>query len=266
MKNFALTFLAAAGLIFTGCENPNGTVNHTGTGALIGAGGGAALGALLGGRHAGEAALIGGAFGAATGAIVGNAMDQDERARLRAQAPQTYRRIEQAQPLYPNDIKAMVASGVPEDVIISQIRTTRSIYHLSAPDIIDLHNAGVSQNVINFMINTANGPQATLARSRHRTTAATAIRDHLRCARPRLRLGRRRMGLARPLGLGTWPLAPRSSSRSSLGRWRLGPWRSWLVPSRRPLALLISEERDRVMSARAAFLDWGIAKRLGLLL
>ncbi len=160
MKNSALTFLAAAGLIFTGCENPNGTVNHTGSGALIGAGGGAALGALLGGRHAGEAALIGGAFGAATGAIVGNAMDQDERARLRAQAPQTYRRIEQAQPLYPNDIKAMVASGVPEDVIISQIRSTRSIYHLSAPDIIDLHNAGVSQNVINFMINTANGPQA----------------------------------------------------------------------------------------------------------
>jgi hypothetical protein len=158
MKTFALTFLAAAALIFTGCENPNGTVNHTGSGALIGAGGGAALGAILGGRHAGEAALIGGALGAATGAIVGNAMDQDERARLRAQAPQTYQRIEQAQPLYPQDIKAMVASGVSDDVIISQIQTTHSVYHLSAADIIDLHQAGVSQNVVNFMINTANAP------------------------------------------------------------------------------------------------------------
>jgi hypothetical protein len=158
MKILGLTILAAAALVITGCENPNGTVNHTGTGALIGAGGGAALGALLGGRHAGEAALIGGAFGAATGAIVGNAMDQDERARLRAQAPQTYQRIEQARPLYPQDIKAMVSSGVTDDVIISQIQTTRSVYHLSAADIIDLHQAGVSQNVINFMINTANGP------------------------------------------------------------------------------------------------------------
>jgi hypothetical protein len=156
MKTFALTFLAAA-LLVTGCENPNGTVNHTGTGALIGAGGGAALGAALGGRNAGVGALIGGAFGAATGAIVGNVMDQNQAERLRAQAPQTYERIEQAQPLYPQDIKAMVASGVPDNVIISQIQTTRSVYHLSAADIIDLHQAGVSQNVINYMINTANG-------------------------------------------------------------------------------------------------------------
>jgi hypothetical protein len=155
MKTFSLCFLAAAAVI-TGCENPNGTVNHTGSGALIGAGSGAALGALLGGRHAGEAALIGGAFGAATGAIIGNAMDRDQAARLRAQAPQTYQRIEQVQPLYPQDIKAMAAAGVSEDVIISQIKATRSVYHLAANDIIDLHNAGVSQRVIDFMINTPN--------------------------------------------------------------------------------------------------------------
>ena len=159
MKNFALTFLAAAALV-TGCQNPDGTVNHTGSGALIGAGTGAALGALLGGRHAGEAALIGGAFGAATGAIVGNAMDQDQRARLRAQAPATYERIEQARPLYPYDIKAMVASGVSDDVIISQIQATHSVYNLSANDIIDLHQAGVSQRLIDYMINTANGGPA----------------------------------------------------------------------------------------------------------
>jgi hypothetical protein len=157
MKNFALVFLAAAPLVFTGCENPNGTVNHTGSGALIGAGGGAAIGALAGGRHAGPAALIGGALGAVTGAIVGSAMDENDRERLRAQAPQTYERIEQAQPLYPNDIKNMVKSGVSDDTIIAQINATHSVYHLSAPDIIDLHQAGVSQNVINAMINTANG-------------------------------------------------------------------------------------------------------------
>jgi hypothetical protein len=159
MKIFVVTCLAAA-LLITGCENPNGTVNRTGTGALIGAGSGAAIGAVVGGRNAGAGALIGGALGAATGAIVGNVMDQNEAARLQAQAPQTYARIEQSQPLYPQDIKAMVAAGVSDDVIISQIRATRSIYNLGSADIIDLHNAGVSQNVINFMINTANSAAA----------------------------------------------------------------------------------------------------------
>ncbi|MDB6058025.1 MAG: 17 kDa surface antigen [Verrucomicrobiales bacterium] len=158
MKTFVLTSLAAA-LLVTGCENPNGSVNRTGTGALIGAGGGAALGAALGGRNAGAGALIGGALGAATGAIVGNVMDQNEAERLRAQAPQTYERIEQAQPLYPQDIKAMVASGVPDNVIISLIQRSVSIYHLIAADIIVLHQAGVSHNVMYYMINTANGAQ-----------------------------------------------------------------------------------------------------------
>ena len=38
---------------------------------------------------------------------------------------------------------------------MSQIRNTRTIYRLSAPDIIDLHEAGVSQKLTEFMINTA---------------------------------------------------------------------------------------------------------------
>jgi len=53
------------------------------------------------------------------------------------------------------DIKAMAKSGIGDDVIMSQIRATHSAYHLSASDIIDLNNAGVSQKVIDFMINTA---------------------------------------------------------------------------------------------------------------
>jgi hypothetical protein len=73
---------------------------------------------------------------------------------LRAQAPQTYVRVEQRQPLAVADVKAMVNAHVSDDVIITQIQSTRSVYHLSAADIIDLHNAGVSENVINYMINT----------------------------------------------------------------------------------------------------------------
>ena len=154
MKLFFPAILTAV-ILLTGCESPDGTANHTGTGALLGGALGAATGALIGGpRHGVEGALIGGAFGAVTGGAVGNSMDAEERARLRAQSPQTYTRIEQHQPMGIADVKAMAASGLSDDVITSQIRNTRSIYQLSAADIIDLKNTGVSQKVIEFMINT----------------------------------------------------------------------------------------------------------------
>ena len=50
-------------------------------------------------------------------------MDQDERARLRAQAPATYTRVEQGQPLGLGDVKAMSAAGLSDDVIINNIFT-----------------------------------------------------------------------------------------------------------------------------------------------
>jgi hypothetical protein len=104
--------------------------------------------------------LIGGAVGAITGGLIGHSMDQEEQERLRAQAPQTYVRVEQGQPLAVADVKAMTAANVGDDVIISQIQSTHSIYHLSAADILDLHNANVSEKVIQYMINSANTASA----------------------------------------------------------------------------------------------------------
>src|SRR6266446_8231557 len=156
MRGYPLILAVAAGMALTGCETPEGTPNRAGTGAIMGAGIGAASGALIaGGHHGAEGALIGGALGAVTGGLIGHSMDEQERARLQAQAPQTYARIDQGQPLGLADIKAMAKSGIGDDVIISQIRATHSAYHLSASDIIDLNNSGVSQKVIDYMINTA---------------------------------------------------------------------------------------------------------------
>jgi len=147
--------IAAAGALLTGCETPEGTPDRTATGALLGGAIGVASGALLGGHHhAGEAALIGGGIGAVTGGLIGHSMDADERARLRAQAPETYARVDTGQPVGIEDVKAMSRSGVSDEVIISQIRNTRTAYRLSAADIIALHDAGVSQAVIDYMINT----------------------------------------------------------------------------------------------------------------
>ena len=148
--------LGTAAALLTGCETPYGTPDRTANGALIGGGVGAASGAAIGSAsgHAGEGALIGGAVGVITGGLIGHSMDQQEAARLRAQAPQTYARVEQGQPLAVADVKAMAQAHVSDEVIISQIQNTHTVYHLSAADIIDLHNAGVSERVVQFMVNT----------------------------------------------------------------------------------------------------------------
>jgi outer membrane lipoprotein SlyB len=165
MKWHSLTLVvAAAAVLVTGCETPEGTPDNTGTGALMGGAIGAISGAAIGGpRHGGEGALIGAAAGVIAGGLIGHQMDQEQQARLRAQAPQTYVRIEQGQPLGIDDIKAMAKAGVGDDVIISQIISSHTVFHLSAEDIIDLHSSGVSDRVVNYMINTPNTATAAPA-------------------------------------------------------------------------------------------------------
>lgn len=156
MKPKALVLaMATAAVVLTGCQNPDGTPNNTASGALIGGALGAITGAAIGGpRNGGAGALIGAAAGAVGGGLIGNSMDQEQDARLRAEAPQTYVRVQQNQPLAVADVKALAQAKVGDDVIINQIRASHTVYHLSAADIIDLRNSGVSENVINFMINT----------------------------------------------------------------------------------------------------------------
>lgn len=58
-------------------------------------------------------------------------------------------------PLAVADVEALVKAGMSDDVIISQIKSSGTAYRLSTADIIGLHNAGVSNAVIQYMINTA---------------------------------------------------------------------------------------------------------------
>jgi len=58
------------------------------------------------------------------------------------------------QPMGLPDIKMLAKSGVSDEVILSQIRNSHTVYRLSAADILDLKDAGVSEKVIDFMINT----------------------------------------------------------------------------------------------------------------
>lgn len=71
---------AACVLTLAACTNPDGTTDRGASGALLGAGAGAALGNLIGGDSRGT--LIGAATGAALGGLIGNQLDR-QAAELR---------------------------------------------------------------------------------------------------------------------------------------------------------------------------------------
>lgn len=81
LRNFTAAFLALAMLVgAVGCSS----MNNTGKGALIGGGGGAAVGAGIGaliggGKGAGIGSAIGAAVGAGAGALIGKNMDKQQK-------------------------------------------------------------------------------------------------------------------------------------------------------------------------------------------
>jgi hypothetical protein len=153
MKRSAyLLVVVVAGISVAGCMSPQGRPDYTASGALAGGATGAIVGSMA--RHPGPGALVGGAVGAIVGGLIGHGMDQAHEAQLRAQAPQTMQRVEQGQPLTVVDVKSLAKAGISDDLVISQIRNSRTVYYLTTADIIDLKNAGVSERIIDFMINT----------------------------------------------------------------------------------------------------------------
>lgn len=156
MKKRITLGLLGAVLLVAGCQTPEGRTDRTASGALgggvLGAGTGAIIGSASG--NAGAGAAIGGALGALTGGIIGRSIDQAQRESLQEQSPSTLQRVEQGQPLGLADIKALAKAGVSDEVIVSQIRNSRVVYRLTTAEIIDLKDSGVSEKVIDFMINT----------------------------------------------------------------------------------------------------------------
>jgi outer membrane lipoprotein SlyB len=142
------TLLLAITLLFTACEN------KAGTGALVGAGGGALVGGAISGSAGGV--LIGAAAGAVGGDIMGAALFSSDRDSLKRKKPRTIKKIDRGEELSISDIKSMSKAGISDQVIISQIDATNSVFYLSTADIIDLKKAGVSQRIINYMIQTGN--------------------------------------------------------------------------------------------------------------
>ncbi|NGX63625.1 MAG: hypothetical protein KR126chlam6_01038 [Candidatus Anoxychlamydiales bacterium] len=133
------------GFVLVGCES------KTGTGAAVGAGVGAGVGYAISG---GTGAIVGGAVGAASGAAIGATLDEQDRKIMEKTSPRTVDRMDRKEPLTINDVIKLSQGGVNDDTIIQYIKETRTTYNLSQAQVNRLQEAGVSQRVVNYMIDT----------------------------------------------------------------------------------------------------------------
>jgi outer membrane lipoprotein SlyB len=129
-----------------GCSSMSSTDKGVLGGGAIGAGTGALIGSATG--HAGAGAAIGTAVGAVTGGLVGNEIDQS-KAQAKAEIAQAQATAGPVRgPLSLQEIAQMAQQGISEPVIISQIRSTRSVYNLNPNDIAWLKSQNVSDGVV----------------------------------------------------------------------------------------------------------------------
>jgi hypothetical protein len=154
MRSWTIHGAAAivAGLASVGCAT------HTGTGALAGGGLGAATGAIIGSAtgDAGTGALLGAGLGAAAGGLVGSGQDQiEQRNRERWAAANT---VPAPGPMSVGDVVQMTRSGVRDETIVATIRSNQAVFHLTAADVTDLHNQGVTDRVIQAMVESGRRP------------------------------------------------------------------------------------------------------------
>lgn len=117
LKHLAV-LLSLAGLLAAGCK----TMNRTQKGAVIGAAGGGAIGAVIG-KAAGNTAMgaiIGAAVGGATGAIIGRKMDKQAEEMKKVLGDAEVRRVGEGIVI---DFKEKVLFGFDRSDLTDQART-----------------------------------------------------------------------------------------------------------------------------------------------
>jgi hypothetical protein len=127
-------------------------MSNTDKGALAGAGLGTAAGAIIG--HAAHnttaGAVIGAVAGTAIGATAGAAADEHQARQAVAQDVAA-----RGGPVTLEKVVEMVHSNVSDQIIVDQIHMTRTVYQLTADQIVWLKQNGVSDYVVHEMEMTA---------------------------------------------------------------------------------------------------------------
>ena len=163
-RTIGVAVVSVALVLTTGCVNPNGTQNNTGTGALMGGAFGALVGAAADHAHPGAGAAIGAAAGVIAGGLIGNMIDQQQQQRLQQQYPQTWGKIQNNDPAYassqplatPAPTTAPPSSTTPAvtppTTTTPVPTTTPQTQPLTVDDIKALASAGVNDNAIEHEI------------------------------------------------------------------------------------------------------------------
>jgi hypothetical protein len=99
--------------------------------------------------------LIGAGAGALGGALLGNQVDKSERKEEQAQLAAATAAARQG-PLGLTDVVQLAQEHISDEIIINQIRSTGSVFQLSATDISWLKANGVSDAVVMEMQQSAN--------------------------------------------------------------------------------------------------------------
>lgn len=114
---------------------------------------GGIVGASAGGlAHQGTGAIIGSTVGLVAGSLVGLILDEQDRRVMEKSSPRTVDRMDRNEALTINDIIKLSQSGVSDETIVRYIHETSSTYRLSQAQVRRLQDSGVSQRVINEMI------------------------------------------------------------------------------------------------------------------
>ena len=147
-RHLAACLVVFCGPWLVGCQS----TSHADRGALLGGLGGAGVGALVGNAvgKTGAGAAIGAGVGALSGAALGNSLDQIE-AQNRALIEQKLRRQVPPGAVTIDDVLAMHQAGVADELIVNHIRYHGMVRDLTAQDLIELQQRGLSPTVIKAM-------------------------------------------------------------------------------------------------------------------
>jgi hypothetical protein len=150
-KHLQFVLLLVPILSCSACRSPYYADQGAALGGLAGGLTGAALGDKQGNALGG--AVLGTAVGALAGAAIGDSMDAEVERRQALIEAKTGRRM--AGLVTTNDVTTMVTSGLSDEVIITHIHANGVAAPLTPGDIIEMHDLGVSEKVINAMQQTA---------------------------------------------------------------------------------------------------------------
>lgn len=84
--------------------------------------------------------------------VIGSSLDPEDRKVLARVSESTLKKIDEGKPLAVQDIIRLHECSISDETITNYIQNTRTSYNLSHEDIRRMQHAGVSQTLINYII------------------------------------------------------------------------------------------------------------------